>query len=563
MNHYKCDNSQNENGLVHFSRSRTSRILEGKRMLYGNLLHLLQSGRYLEASLRLRSHPQECKPRVYRQDLYHDTCLGIACRNFKRKQSNDYCEKDFLQLLSLLFHSYPSQISSSQKGLGQTPLFYCLNNPSCTVDTCRYMMEMDYSYAINNVGVQKGRRMALESLLQQLRRSRSTVLESKATLEKIQYMIELFPDLIAKEWNETSVSPLIYLLSQKIQPNQSEDQESSLKPIVDCIQLFLEQNQTLIQSESRISKCSPLHLALRNGFGHCEALIKALLIFDEDGYQLKHENTFGDLPIHVAASSNVSHEVWSLLIKNNVQQAKKKSIVDCLCSLNRQGYTPIHLLWMKRCNESLKYPILRVNTGRSSRDSGTVFLIQLEQAVKEIQVHHSSRIDELLNPYNLAKNVLGEQFWTFLCEYLESVLLMKNKYLSERKVSQFHFAHAVCALSRPYLPKHLFELATTVFSHQFSIKDPFGNLPIHYLCYNVFEQEQYRNSEARPENEIGWSESGEEAMDQLTTVLSLHPEGGKFRCGKQLYPYMIAAQSEHLDATYTLLRKDPELLLHR
>ena len=57
------------------------------------------------------------------------------------------------------------------------------------------MMEMDYSYAINNVGVQKGRRMALESLLQQLRRSRSTVLESKATPEKIQN-ITLFKEFI-------------------------------------------------------------------------------------------------------------------------------------------------------------------------------------------------------------------------------------------------------------------------------------------------------------------------------------------------------------------------------
>lgn len=535
--------------------------MESKQsILNGNLLHLVQNGRYFEASVRLRYHPQECKPRLYKQDLYHDTCLGIACRNFKRKQSNDYCEKDFLQLLSLIFHSNPSQISLSQKRLGRTPLFYCLNNPHCTVDTCRYMMEMDYSYAINNVGVQKGRRMALESLLQQLRRSRSTVLESKATLEKIQYMIALFPDLIASEWNGTS-SPLIYLLSQKIQPDQSQDQESTLKPIVDCIKLLLEQNQTLIQSESRISKCSPLHLALRNGYGHCKALIKALLVFDKDGYQLKHENSFGDLPIHVAASSNVSHEVWSLLIQHIVKQANKEDVVDCLSSLNRQGYTPIHLLWMKRCEDSLKYPILRVNTGRSTRD--VAYLMQLEEAVKEIQVHHSSRIDELVNPYNITKKFVGEKFWTFLCEYLESVLLMKNNHLSERKVSQFYFAHAVCALSGSYLPKHLFELATTVLSHQFSIKDHFGNLPIHCLCYNVFQQEQYRNSEAKPENVIGWGESGEEAMDQLNTVLSLYPEGGKVRCSKKLHPYMIAAQSEHLDATYTLLRKDPELLLHR
>lgn len=562
MTHYNGDNSQNENGLVHFSRSWTSRILEGNQsILNGNLLHLLQSGRYLEASLRLRSHPQECKPRVYRQDLCHDTCLGIACRHFKRKQSNDHCVKDFLQLLSLIFHSYPSQISSSQKRLGQTPLFCCLNNPHCTVDTCRFMMEMDYSYAINNVGVQKGRRMALESLLQQLRRSRNTVLESKATLEKIQYMIALFPDLIAKEWNETSVSPLIYLLSQKIQPNQSKDQESSLKPIVDCIKLLLKQNRRLIQSESRISKCSPLHLALRNRYGHCIALIKALLIYDEDGYQLKHENSFGDLPIHVAASSNVSHEVWSLLIQHIVKQAKKDSIFDCLCSLNRQGYTPIHLLWMKGCNESLKYPILRVDTGRSNRDAA--FLMQLQEAVKEIQVHHSSRIDESLDPYDLAKNVLGERFWIFLCEYLQGALLMKNEYLSERNVSHFHFAHAICALSGPYLPTHLFELVTTIFSHQFSIKDRFGNLPMHYLCYTVFQQDQYRNSEAKPDNEIGWGESGKEAMDQVNALLSLHPEGTKVRCSRNLYPYMIAAQSEHLDTTYTLLRKDPELLLHR
>lgn len=344
--------------------------------------------------------------------------------------------------------------------------------------------------------------------------------------------------------SKSSISPLIHLLSQKIgsataATNQT-NRSTFMKPIVQCAQIMLEANPALIQTKSIMSKCSPLHMALRNGYGDCDSLIELLLRYDPLGYQVQALNVFGDLPVHVAATVGVGVDTWRVLLDHILQVVHRSTctvsrgsrggdVMDpihgpcsCIWSMNKKGLTPLHLMWMRKVNgDQVKYPNSSRQMGQLERDG--FYNDALETAIREIidrksDMNMDREIDgsgNALSYPEIAREILGP-FWDNMVVFLrgtQSIVSTSSYANKEREMGingdrpldqGFRFVHAIYALSSPLLPRLFLDLALAVYPNQVSQLDRHGRVPLHYACssHAIFKKGRLQI----PESNDGWKE---------------------------------------------------------
>ncbi len=538
-----------------------------------NLSRLVESDMYFEARQRSFTHPHECFPIVYRENpneiIHQTTALGIACRKFSTKTCSNSVsvssiptltsissppnaetgfrcvssppgkryntvssEMQQIELIQALYRACPYQIRCNQMKSGHTPLLDCVTNPNCTFEVRKFMIDGDCHLGLGDIKMMamaqtdSNRLLPLHHLINQVRRNAVIAPNNESALRSMHYMIYRCPQLLTDERLLSSesvcISPLIHLLSQKV--GSRHQGEAFMKPIVSCAGILLEASPQLIGTKSVMSKCSPLHMALRNGYGDFDQLILLLLRHDPMGHQVQSMNMFGDLPVHVAATVGVKETTWRLLLDHMVlvaQLNREASLYDtrvdpilsapcaCIWSMNKKGLTPLHLMWMRQINgDQVKYPNSSRQMGRLDREA--FYHDALESAIRDIVERKKSR--PLTATAQIASEVLGP-FWDNLCIFLQGILLAMTpkspRSLTDQRTTYnsqgFYFLHSIYALSSPYLPRPFLDLGLVVYPDQANKLDLHGRLPLHYACssHAVFNEKiPFRTTEG---NE-GWKE---------------------------------------------------------
>ncbi len=581
------------------------------------LTRLLDSDMYFEARQRSFTHPHECFPVLYRDsnnhnhNIYQDTPLGIACRKFSTKTCSNSTNLssptplDFrgyasppgkryntisseiqqVELIQALYRSCPYQIRCNQMKLGRTPLLDSIMNPNCTFEVRRFMidgdchlgaMDSDEGMMTTTMAmrqVDSNRLLPLHHLINQVRRNAVIAPDNDSALKSMHYMIYRCPkilmDVAMDEEEEMSssssksISPLIHLLSQKV--GSSHREEAFMTPIVLCAQILLQANPKLIETKSIMSKCSPLHMALRNGYGDFDDLISLLLEYDPMGYQVKSRNMFGDLPVHVAATVGVKKETWSLILNHIIQvtggteglinNASARSLVNGPCtymwSLNKKGLTPLHLMWMKKVNgDQVKYPNSSRQLGRLERDA--FYHDALKTAIHEIAEKRNH--EPLASDDKIARDVLGS-FWSVLCVFLQGTQLTVAPMSCSRVADDdqgFVFLHAIYALSGPYLPRLFLDLGLTVYPDQVFQSDNYGRLPLHYACSSQAIFNGTTDFQTLEGNE-GWKVTSENISNApllqhtssiVENLIAMYPSSVTIPDNKGLLPLAYTIQNE-------------------
>jgi len=525
-----------------------------------------------------------------------------------------------IQLIRALYNACPQQIRCSQMKKGRTPLLDAVSNPNATLELRKFIIDADCKYTYDeSISFSKSTLPACKSgndfeeqsqhnyhlsecfamktgdsngllplhhLINQVRRNAMITSENKTTIESIRYMIQRCPDLVEvrkdAERNENDpnsipstfkspgkgmfsrgveISPLIHLLSQKVGTRHQGD--TFMKPIIDCAEILLGANSFLVQSKSVMSRCTPLHMALRNGYDENDALITLLLKHDTHGYQIRERNIFGDLAIHVAASIGVKERIFKILLNHILSVAKwtkelQQNInvlepIDVpspyIWSMNKAGYTPIHLMWMRHFHRNkIQYPISTRSLGRVEKRG--IYHEALESAVGELLNRVAAEeVIENEDIHQIATEILGS-FWNYLLLYLRACKISQSIHRREPKFDGdgFKFLHSVCALACPMLPRPILDLALNVFPHHINELDEDGRNPLHYACVSYLALE--RTYMGLPAINDGWKENDSELpithnkFSTLGEIIELNPIGVSISDNYGLLPLNYAIENE-------------------
>jgi len=525
------------------------------------LLDFCESERWYDAYRRSHTHPEEAVPQalprtkrthecIPASDIstniitHNDSPLGIACRKF----SNQMVEGTWdvgtsmhvrqIDVIKALYHACPDQILFDQKKIGRTPLLDAICNPVATFELVKFMVDAHCSSGVTNIIV-IGRcdcngLAPLNHLIKQVHRNEIIAPESFA-LESISYMIQKCPFLLEVGTGDkkacdqqNTTSPLIQLLSQKAGYSAYTKRViSRTSHVTECAKILLSANPGLILTKSVMTACTPLHMALRNDYGDDDELLDLIFQHDPNGDQIKTRNNFGDLPIHIAATVGVSVNTLRKLLEHILKTSNSSRVELQQCSeldpirgpnryiwaVNDSGYTPIHLMWMRKIDGKNPYPLsysksLSRASGNISRKS--YYHTHLVKAISDmasiIRGKDSSRKVEVV-----AHHIMGS-FWECLLLYLKATQSYCIREKTQGLEDDFLFLHAACALISPYLPRPIIDLAFVLYSKQVKITDKYGRTPLHYACAAVSSREIQLSLNARSKTKttlyigIGWSE---------------------------------------------------------
>ena len=610
------------------------------------LLQLCRAKNWSGVLHRCRSHPEEAVPQPmnenrfdlhsskrvvnenlhgkYGQDpLYQETALGFAC-------SSTNIQTDELKAVILaLVVACPDQVRSSQLISGHTPLRDAIINPLCTPEVLKIMMKGDLTcdkreskntksafhkkdrsglYPVDHliIGVQLGSSSHCISLLKEFTRS-----QPKTTKPS-------FSD---------SMSPLIRLLTMGtsfgVQRSEIEfspwsssrnEDRTRLNRILEVAKFLLKEDPTLIYKPSHVTGCSPLHVALRN-YGDYFPLIDLLTSKDEPGKLIKLRNHYGDLPLHVASSVGVPHDVLKLIIDRTLaveraeDQSKTSFFNPLVWSVNKSGYTPIDLEWVRHI-ESGKgfytarsfYPLEQKGVRRRCFKQDEYYQDLLREAVDQVIEHH--RDEKYGNPTNDREETAKHTFGVLIDRL--SLLISSACVTSIPSKSRPSLLHDICKLSTPCgpsLPLPLLELFLWVYPDKLIEQDEAGNLPIHYAlgrsqplsapsdskCCNDWNVFVEKLLQAAPESckiankngrlplhmlldysNLGFGESNREMEhsrhDIIEKLIRINPESIDRRDPEtNLDPFMLAAKDPHLllDSVFSLLLRSPSRCFNR
>ena len=297
--------------------------LPGRSML----VDLLQrDGDWHEALMHARMNPTDCSPmalgspdshhaKVWNdydaiggeyddlpRPFFHNTALGTACRNFMGGERLSVPMRGSINVIRELLETDTSQLRCDQLRRGETPLLNAICNPDATSELVKLLVDTDILMGGNHSCSAIMRRddnglLPLDHLLIGVSRGHPTF-----ALEMVKYIITVVPELVHPL---KGISPLIRLLTQATSStetaasNQGERsldglvEEGRKKRVVNCVDFLLAANTGLVIVPSIMTKCTPLHLALRHEF--CDSLVAVIFKYDQTGKQCKMRNTFGDL----------------------------------------------------------------------------------------------------------------------------------------------------------------------------------------------------------------------------------------------------------------------------
>jgi len=519
---------------------RTSLPLYPQNPQNKNLLfEFCETERWYDAYHRSHTHPHECIPASSdfsrTKITRNDSPLGIACHKFSNQIVEGTWEAGIsihirqIDVVKALYHACPDQILFDQKKIGRTPLLNAICNPDATFELVKFMVDADCSSGVINrraIGRSDCNGLApLNHLIKQVHRNEVIAPESFA-LESIRYMIQKCPFLLEVDADKKvrderkATSPLIHLLSQKAGLSANPD-------VTECAKILLSANPSLIKTKSVMTACTPLHMALRNDYGDDIELLDLMFRYDLNGDQIKTRNKFGDLPIHIAATVGVSVNTLRKLLEH-ILSTSKSSIVELqhcseidpilgpnpyIWAINDSGYTPIHLMWMRKVDEKNPYPTSY--TKSLSRASGSIarkgyYHTNLVNTIADVaSIIEGKDFDR--NVEVVADHILGH-FWDCLLLYLKATQSYCIQEKAKVAEDDFLFLHAACALISPYLPRPIIDLAFVLYPNQVRVTDQYGRTPLHYACAAVSSREiqLFLNTRSDMNTDIyigiGWNE---------------------------------------------------------
>ena len=208
------------------------------------------------------------------------------------------------------------------------------------------------------------------------------------------------------------------------------------------------------------------------------------------------------------------------------------------------GYTPIHLMWMRKCHgdQQATYPSSTRTHGRLSGDSK--YNDALKSAIADIEIRKKD-CDSKLYP-DLAAKVLGE-LWNTLCLFLhgtQSIIVSDYHIIQTRKSQRnFMFLHSVYALSSPLLPRSIVDLGLSIFPCQIKKIDACGLLPLHYAC-SAYATMSESCAGMIPGPSDGWNGVEEQTDCPIAKFIQMHPKGTSTLDSRGYLPITYAIDSE-------------------
>lgn len=479
------------------------------------LVSLCRSGNWIEACSRYSSHPYEAVPvpieseivrkhRVRRNAetnvssseneeklVYHPTVLGIACASDK---IGTYAAK---RIILGVVAKFSSQISCSQVLAGHTPLRDAVLNPRCTREILGILMEADRSGGKSTkfAAFQRDSNglFPIDHLVMKVQASDC---QGQSSSDFLKTFIETKPPSTKRTHDYTS--PLVRLLTI----GNSSDTQISFDPlpptkplisvekarmirILDVSKYLLDNDSRLLYECSRVTGCSPLHVALRN-YGDCLPLIREISGRDKSNRLMSLTNKHGDLPIHVASSTGVSSDTLYFVVSRTIeamQNMKGNEMNPLLLTKNYFGYTPLDLEWLNYIESGTGalsarsyYPFQSARGNRFFKED-SYYENLLREAVDRVisepglsQASSQDKADE-------AEKVFGV--------LLERIAFMisaaSSKIMSpDPNGSLLHHACKLCTRQGPGLPLPLLQLILWMHEDKLLIPDRNGNLPMHY-----------------------------------------------------------------------------------
>lgn len=355
---------------------------------------------------RLKQYPEEAEPQRLEQDeagiansgnqiraatslsesaqtdvcLYQETALSYVCSQADL-DANDGGGLE-QRLLYDLIKAIPKQAIVSQLHKGHTALRSLVRNITCTTESLKILLDgmqkalngdrnelCKVCYETDRDGLNP-----LDHIIQRFHFNEVPCTGAKKPIN----LLKIFMDVVGlKEYHSASQSssPLIRLLSlgnlasargQNIATNPSD-------AIAEATGYFIQNFPDLLHQCSMATRCTPLHMALRN-YGNQMHLMEWFLLglnqmtnggesrhagkereprrtkhFPAIFHLLHQSNQFGDLPLHVACSVGAPVPVLRLVLDGTLQ-AKPHGKNSCW-RVNRAGYTPIDLEWIRHMED--------------------------------------------------------------------------------------------------------------------------------------------------------------------------------------------------------------------
>jgi hypothetical protein len=544
--------------------------------------------------------------------IFRETALGICCA------SEAIGSQEIVPLIRALVEADPTQVGASQLVAGHTALRDAILNESCTPEILNILADASFNYPD---GTQVFRLKDRDGL------SLIDHLIMAVHLGSLPYAIEMMKVFLKfRPSSSTDVSPLIRLLTMgqsRSSASSMPDSEnhSSAERVLQATKLILDDNPKTLFHSSRVTGCSPLHLALRN-YGNYECLIDEIVKRDTSNENFKLRNAFGDLPIHVACSVGVPLSILRLVVERTILAARTLDdlkladnnsgpINPLIWSVNNSGYTPVDLEWVRHIESGsgfysarIFYPLEARGVRRNGSKQDEYYKDLLREAVDQV-METSTRNSHTVDREQDARRTFG-----FLIDRISLIIRAAasdrpDKVFDAHEPASLLDTCKLCIPLGPTLPLPILELFLWIHSDKLLEKDRHGMLPIHHAvnsrfgrCNSSFavstgvEDWQIFVSrlldeapcQCRMETPSGQlplhllldhsSFSGSSAMQNLTyeeerqkawhavvkKLVTMYPESVDQRDSVTgLYPFMMASLNPmlSLDATYHLLRHSP------
>jgi hypothetical protein len=489
------------------------------------LVQLCRERRWLEVVRRCQSHPEESAPRLVTQacnrydvhsvkrivksnlqvastgePIFQETPLGIACASTDIQSAYDQAA------IGALVRVHPSQLSTSQLIPGHTPLRDALRNPRLTPAILKILGESTDSA--------KKEASTFQSALCKTDRNGLLPLDHLIISvqlgshpESLKLLKEFIrsSDTIPQE-SSNCTSPLIRLLSMGTSfGSNGADYESvssivsggaghtRLENILDATKYLLDRDPSLVKLCSRITGCSPLHVALRN-YGDYDPLIREIVSRDPSGVAMTVRNHFGDLPLHVACSVGVPIAVLRLILEQSLAangqdwDDKSRSPDSLIWSVNNSGYTPIDLEWVRHIESGQSfysarsfYPLEPTGIRKHCFKQDEYYQDLLREAVDQVFQPSSKSLE---SPARFREEEAKSTFGA-LIDRINLIVssAATGSMAADPKTFLLHNACKLCSPAGPNLPLPLLELMIWMHPEQLLQYDPSRNLPIHHAMH--------------------------------------------------------------------------------
>eukprot|EP00537_Pseudo-nitzschia_pungens_P005790 CAMPEP_0172376704 /NCGR_PEP_ID=MMETSP1060-20121228/68488_1 /TAXON_ID=37318 /ORGANISM="Pseudo-nitzschia pungens, Strain cf. cingulata" /LENGTH=691 /DNA_ID=CAMNT_0013104359 /DNA_START=161 /DNA_END=2236 /DNA_ORIENTATION=+ len=448
----------------------------------------------------------------YLATVFRESALGIVCA------SKDIESDDAKCAILALIDANPRQISASQYIPGHTPLRDVILNDSCAPEIFGIMTEATSTYRGGELALQIKDKDGLTPIDHLV-----TLVQLGSSMHSID-MLEAFLRVKSETMSciqDHHTSPLIRLLTMGNSFNNSPSTSNKKNPtyqwkrqnpnsddlrserVLGATKLLLDDDPTLLFQCSRVTECTPLHVALRN-YGNYEPLIQELLKRDTGNEMIRVRNLYGDLPIHVACSVGVPLQILRLVVERTASASISKSMQEgirrpcsaaerdpLIWSANKSGYTPVDLEWVRHIESGNGfytarpfYPLEATGVRRHCFKQDEYYRELLKESVDQVMENYSPD-DEGENSESDSREEEAKAIFGCLLDRISLVIraAATSGFALDSNGALPAKLNESCTLGTPYsptLPLPILELFLWLRPEEVMEKDQRDMLPIHH-----------------------------------------------------------------------------------